>query len=146
PLPSVVLFSDIGGLRPSYYEKAQAVADGGYAVLLPNIYYRDVTGAAVPEGTSYRDRGMLSTLRKYGRKLTPEAQTRDFNALLGCIDTEPEFASESIGVVGYCMTGGFALRMAANHPKRIAAAAGFHSANLAAEDDPNSPVHIASTI
>lgn len=145
-LPGIVLFPDIGGLRAAYHEKAQAVADGGYAVLLPNIYYRDVTGSAVPEGKSYRDRDVFSTLRGYGAHLTPEAQTRDFKALVQCIDAEQEFADAPIGVVGYCMTGGFALRMAASQPDRVVAAAGFHSANLAAEDDPDSPANMVAAI
>ncbi|MDN5863850.1 MAG: dienelactone hydrolase family protein [Gammaproteobacteria bacterium] len=145
-LPPVVMFTDIGGLRPSYYEKAQKVAEGGYAVLLPNIYYRDVTGQAVPDSRSYRERAMLSTLRSYGRRLTPDALAGDFEALLRCIDAEPEFADGGIGVVGYCMTGGFALRMAANHSRRVVAAAGFHSARLAVEDDPASPLHVVDSI
>ncbi len=146
PLPTVALFTDIGGLRPSYYEKAQKVADGGYAVLMPNVYYRDATGPVVPEGKSYRDPDVRPTLVEYAGHLTPDEQARDFEALLACIDAEPEFADGGVGVVGYCMTGGFALRMAANHPDRIAAAAGFHSARLAAEDDPNSPVQVVGTI
>lgn len=145
-LPPVVMFTDIGGLRPSYYAKAQRVADEGYAVLLPNIYYRDVAGSAVPDGKSYRERGVLSTLRSYGRHLTPDALAGDFEALVGCIDAEPEFADGMIGAVGYCMTGGFTLRMAADHPDRVAAAAGFHSANLAAADDPASPLHVVDRI
>ena len=146
PLPSVVLFTDIGGLRPCYHEKAQQVADNGYAVLMPNIYYRNARGPVVPEGKSFRDPDVRSTLFDYAGQLTPEAQSRDFTALLGCIDSEAEFAGGKLGVVGYCMTGAFALRMAALYPNRVAAAAGFHSANLAAAGDPNSALHVVGSI
>lgn len=146
PLPAVVLFTDIGGLRRCYHDKAQRVADGGYAVLMPNIYYRDQAGPVVPEGKSFRDPDVRPTLPEYARHLTPEAQSRDFDALLATIDAEDEFAHGPVGVVGYCMTGAFALRMAARHPERVAAAAGFHSARLAAADDENSPVHIVDRI
>ena len=146
PLPAVVLLTDIGGLRPCYFEKAQNVADLGYAVLMPNVYYRDASGAVVPEGKSFRDPDVRPTLFEYAGHLTPEAQARDFSALLRCIDAEPEFRQGGVGVAGYCMTGGFALRMAANHPDRVVAAAGFHSARLADESDPNSPLHIVSGI
>ncbi|MDN3556483.1 dienelactone hydrolase family protein [Halomonas maura] len=146
PLPAVVLFTDIGGLRPCYHEKAQRIADHGYAVLMPNVYYRDATGAVVPEGKSFRDPDVRPTLLAYAAHLTPEAQARDFAALLRCIDSEAEFADGQVGVVGYCMTGAFALRMAAEHPGRVAAAAGFHSARLAEADDPASPVHVVGTI
>lgn len=146
PLPAVVLFTDIGGLRPCYHEKAQRIADNGYAVLMPNVYYRDATGAVVPEGKSFRDPDVRPTLLEYAAHLTPEAQARDFAALLDCIDSEAEFADGKVGVVGYCMTGAFALRMAAEYPGRVAAAAGFHSARLADADDPNSAVHVVGTI
>ncbi|MDI5985346.1 dienelactone hydrolase family protein [Halomonas sp. M4R5S39] len=146
PLPAVVLFTDIGGLRPCYHEKAQQIADNGYAVLMPNVYYRNARGPVVPEGKSFRDPDVRPTLFEYAGHLTPEAQSRDFVALLDCIDSEAEFADGQVGVVGYCMTGSFALRMAAEHPDRVAAAAGFHSARLAGTDDPNSPVHVVGSI
>ncbi|MCH4565099.1 dienelactone hydrolase family protein [Halomonas sp. EGI 63088] len=146
PLPAVVLFTDIGGLRPCYHEKAQQNADNGYAVLMPNVYYRNASGPVVPEGKSFRDPDVRPTLFEYAGHLTPEAQSRDFAALLDCIDGEAEFADGKLGVVGYCMTGAFALRMAAEHPDRVAAAAGFHSARLAGVDDPYSPVHVVGTV
>ncbi|MBW6390713.1 dienelactone hydrolase family protein [Billgrantia antri] len=146
PLSAVVLFTDIGGLRLCYHEKAQQLADNGYAVLMPNIYYRDARGPVVPEGKSFRAPDVRPTLFGYAGRLTPEALSRDFAALLSCIDNEREFAEGKIGVVGYCMTGAFALRMAAEHPERVAAAAGFHSANLAKADDPNSLVHVVEAI
>ncbi|PXX97174.1 dienelactone hydrolase family protein [Halomonas sp. LBP4] len=144
PLPAVVLFTDIGGLRPCYHEKAQQIADNGYAVLMPNVYYRNASGPVVPEGKSFRDPDVRPTLFEYAGHLTPEAQSRDFAALLDCIDGEAEFADGKLGVVGYCMTGAFALRMAAEHPDRVAA--GFHSARLADADDPYSPVHVVGTV
>ncbi len=146
PLPAVVLFTDIGGLRPCYHEKAQQIADNGYAVLMPNVYYRNASGPVVPAGKAFRDPDVRPTLVEYAGHLTPEAQSRDFVALLDCLDGEAEFADGKLGVVGYCMTGAFALRMAAEHPDRVAAAAGFHSARLAGADDPASPVHVVGSI
>ncbi|NIC04862.1 dienelactone hydrolase family protein [Billgrantia bachuensis] len=146
PLPAVVLFTDIGGVRPCYHEKARRIADNGYAVLMPNVYYRDASGTIVPEGKSFRDPDVRPTLVEYAGHLTPEAQSRDFAALLDCIDNDGAFANGKIGVVGYCMTSAFALRMAAEHPDRIAAVAGFHSARLAEANDPNSPVNVVGTI
>lgn len=146
PFPAVVLFTDIGGVRPCYHEKAQRVADAGYAVLMPNIYYRDQAGPVVPEGKSFRDEDVRPTLSEYAGHLTPDAQAGDFDALLAAIDDELEFASGPVGVVGYCMTGAFALRMAARHGDRVAAAAGFHAARLADEGSETSPHRIVGSI
>lgn len=146
PLPAVVLFTDIGGIRPCYHDKAQTLADDGYAVLMPNIYYRHGAGSPVPQGKSFRDDDVLPSLFEIARELTPDAQNRDFAQLLATIDAEAEFADGPVGVVGYCLTGSFALRMAANHPDRVAAAATFHAANLAVEDDRNSVLHEVKNI
>jgi len=146
PLPAVVLLTDIGGVRDSYHDKAQTVADDGYAVLMPNIYYRDTAGSPVPEGKSFRDDDVLPGLFEMSKTLTPEAQKTDSSAYLATIDAEAEFGEGPVGVVGYCLTGSFAVRMAADHPQRVAAAAGFHSAGLAVEDDANSVMHIVDKV
>lgn len=146
PLPGVVLFTDIGGLRPSYYDKAQKVADAGYAVLLPNVYYRSLKGEAVPAGSSFRDPAVFPKLMKYREALTPAAQAADFAALLEGMTRLAEFAPGGIATVGYCMTGGFALRFAALHPDRVVAAAGFHSAGLAKAGDPLAVDGLVGTI
>ena len=137
PLPSVIVLTDIGGLRPCYDDKAQTIADGGYAVLLPNIYYRSVKGQAVPNGKSFRDADVRPQINDYAARLTPQAQAEDFTALVAGMDAEPEFAAGACAVIGYCLTGSFAVRMAALHPDRVVAAAGFHSARLAPEGDPS---------
>jgi len=146
PLPAVVLLTDIGGIRGCYHDKAQTIADDGYAVLMPNIYHRDGAGSPVPEGKAFHEDDVLPELFKLTRKLTPEAQKHDSTAYLATIDAQAEFAEGPVGVVGYCLTGSFALRMAADHPERVAAAAGFHAAGLAVEDDADSVMHVLDTV
>ena len=41
--PGVILYTDIGGIRPSQQEMARQLAGAGYVVLMPNVFYR--TGA-----------------------------------------------------------------------------------------------------
>ena len=146
PLPAVVLFTDIGGIRPCYHDKAQTIADDGYAVLMPNIYYRDCAGSPVPQGKSFRDADVRPGVFELAAKLTPDLQKRDFSALLATIDAEAEFSDAPVGVVGYCLTGSFALRIAATHPDRVAAAAAFHATSLAVEDDSASAMHVVNNI
>ena len=40
PWPAVIMFPDAGGARPAFNAMAQQLAELGYAVLLPNLYYR----------------------------------------------------------------------------------------------------------
>ena len=132
--PPVILFTDIGGIRPTYMEKAQRIADGGYAVLMPNIYYRSKRAPVVPEGQHFRD--MLGVLRGYAELLTPDALRHDFAALMGSVAAEPACGKGPVGAVGYCLTGGFPVWLSSLHPDRVGAAAGFHSAALAASGSP----------
>ena len=142
----MIVLTYMGGVRPCYDYKAQAIADAGYAVLLPNIYYRSVQGRAVPEGKSFRDPDMMPKVRELAGQLTPAAQAEDFPAWLAAMDEQPEFAGGPRAVIGYCLTGGFAVRMAALHPDQIAAAAGFHSAQLAPESGAGGLVEAVGTI
>jgi carboxymethylenebutenolidase len=50
--------------------------------------------------------------------------------------------SGTIGVVGYCMGGGFAISALGRFPDRVAAAASFHGGSLAT-DKPDSPHRLA---
>ena len=40
PWPAVLFFMDGFGIRPAMWEMGQRLADGGYVVLLPDLYYR----------------------------------------------------------------------------------------------------------
>jgi len=56
------------------------------------------------------------------------------------LDEQPSVdTARKIGVMGYCMTGSYTLRLAAAIPERIGAGASFHGGGLAtdAEDSPH---------
>ncbi len=40
PWPAVIFYMDAGGIRPAMVEMAQRLADAGYLVLLPDLFYR----------------------------------------------------------------------------------------------------------
>ena len=136
---AVILYMDAFGVRPAMREMAGRMAEGGYAVLLPNLYYRagraEELGAFDP-ATSFQggpDRERLMGLYK---SLTQKGVMEDTGAMLEYLDKETDGAK--VGCVGYCMGGGFALSAAGTFPERVAAAASFHGARLAT-DSPESP-------
>src|SRR5262245_3277085 len=104
---------DAYGLRPQIEAMADRLASEGYAVLAPNVFYRDHEAAL---GTS--DFGVL---REYMKALTPDAVERDARAYLDFL------GAESVGVTGYCMGGRLTLVTAGRLPERVAAAASFHA-------------------
>jgi carboxymethylenebutenolidase len=132
PFPSVLLYMDAFGLRPQIHRMADRLASEGYAVLAPNVFYRD---HAADLGTS--DFGVL---REYMKALTPDAVERDARAYLDFLAPD-----RPVGVTGYCMGGRLTLLTAGRLPERVAAAASFHAANLAT-DAPESPHRVFGDI
>jgi carboxymethylenebutenolidase len=131
--PAVIVYMDAFGIRTELGEMAQRLASGGYVVALPNLYYR--TGpfppfdkrAALVEGPE-RDRfkGMIQSIDS-------AMVMRDTAALIATLDTRPSVRPGTLGVVGYCMGGGYALAAAGTFPARVAAAASFHGGSLATD-------------
>ncbi|CAN5624231.1 hypothetical protein BH10ACT10_BH10ACT10_19010 [soil metagenome] len=76
---------------------------------------------------------------------TPERAAVDADAYVEFLREHDQVDSGPIGVVGYCMGGGLALRTAAGHPGDVGAVGAFHPARLAT-DAPDSPHLLADRI
>ncbi len=129
---SVILFMDIFGLRPALDDMAGRLVAAGYAVLVPDLFYR------FPDKPEFDTRAFADDEKKaqlFGMlRETSQAKTiADTGAFLDALAAEG--LSSPAGVTGYCMGGARALNAAAAHPDRIAAAASFHGGNLATDAD-----------
>ena len=137
PWPGVIFYTDAFGVRPAMVQMAQHVADQGYVVLLPDLFYRfGAYGPLVPAEVLKGDfRAVVGPLMASTDNHKAAEDTAGFLAYL---DSRSDVAGGKIGTVGFCMGGGMALTAAAFHPERVAAAASFHGGNLAT-DQPTSP-------
>jgi len=140
PFPAVILFADVFGLRPTMREMAaRLAASGGYAVLVPNPYYRTTKAPGLPmtlDFNSPADREMIAKVRG---PLTDDAVTSDTVAYVKFLDSQPRVNKRAkMGVFGYCMGGPFTMQAAAANPERIGAGASFHGGGLVT-DKPDSP-------
>jgi carboxymethylenebutenolidase len=141
--PGVIHLTDIGGIRPSHREMAQRLAAAGYTVLLPNVFYRSGRPPMfdfVPKLGEPRTMKRFAELRE---PMTPEAMERDAAAYVDFLASRA--GSGKLAVVGYCFTGGMAMRTAAVRPEKVAAAASFHGGGLYT-DSPTSPHHVLARI
>ncbi|MFT4198716.1 MAG: dienelactone hydrolase family protein [Pseudoxanthomonas sp.] len=139
PFPALLLFTDIRGPRPVYSRLAQRLAGRGLYVLLPHPYYRAGRAPVVDPALPVQDERAHAQRQALRAALTPAALVRDFDALVAFLDARPETDAQRLGVVGYCMSGAFALRLAARFPARVRAAASFHGGGLTtdAADSPH---------
>lgn len=136
--PAVIMFMDAGGVRPAMITMAEHLADLGYSVLLPEMYYRHGVYEPFDPRTAFSDADELARLRRMLGGLTKAMAASDAGAFLDFLAARPEVVGTRVGTTGYCMGGGLSLTAAAHHPDRIAAAASFHGGNLAS-DAPDSP-------
>ncbi|WP_027173268.1 dienelactone hydrolase family protein [Methylobacterium sp. 10] len=137
PWPAVIFYMDAGGIRPAMLDMAQQLADAGYLVLLPDLFYRyGPYGPFVPKEVFAGDfRVILGPLMATTGN---DKAAQDTEAFLAYLDTRDDVASSKVGAVGFCMGGGMALVSAGTYPHRLTVAASFHGGNLAT-DAPTSP-------
>jgi carboxymethylenebutenolidase len=138
PFPAVLIYMDAVGVRPALKEMADRIAAKGFYVLLPNMFYRDGRAPVMDPTTLFKPENRPRLMELVG-SLTAERADSDAGAFLDFLSAQKEVAPGSqVGITGYCMGGGLAVRTAAKFPDRIAAAASFHAGRLAT-DSPNSP-------
>ena len=140
PHPVVLFYMDAPGKRGELHDMARRLGTVGYYVVLANLYYRRDRNFRVGTGDDAR-RIMFEHMASLDRTKV----LTDAAAMLKFADGDPAARSGKVGVVGYCMSGPFALWTAAKFPDRVAAAASFHGVNLCT-DSPESPHRFAADI
>lgn len=138
PRPGVIHLTDIHGVREASRGMARRLAEDGYTVLLPNVFYRTRKPPMFDFPADFGEERTRQRFAELIQPLSPEAMARDATAYVDFLRGEPSTAAGSMGVVGYCFTGAMALRIAAARPDAIAAAASFHGGGLHT-DAPTSP-------
>jgi carboxymethylenebutenolidase len=133
--PGVVMWPDIFGLRPAFRQMAKRLAESGYAVLVPNPFYRVKKAPTAEKGAATP----IPDLRPLAGGLNETTHMTDAKAFIAWLDQQPAVAkNRKIGTQGYCMGGPIAFRTAAAVPDRVGAVASFHGGGLVT-DMPNSP-------
>lgn len=139
----VILYMDAFGPREALYDMGQRIADAGYAVLVPDLYYRSGSYGPFNPKTAFSEEESKTKIRSMMQATSQDLTARDGAAFIEAL--EAEGVTGPIGAVGYCMGGARALTAAARYPDRIKAAASFHGGNLASDAD-DSPHRLADQI
>lgn len=143
---AVIVWPDIMSIRPSFRLMGKRLAQSGYSVLVVNPYYRTVNGRITPEGGSFGDPAIREILMPHARSLSPETCVTDGRAFVKYLDQQAAVdTSKKIGTTGYCMTGSYTIRLAADMPDRIGAGGSFHGGGLVT-DAADSPHLLASKV
>jgi carboxymethylenebutenolidase len=146
---AVLIWPDAFGLRPAMRTMARRLAGEGYAVLVPNPFYR-IGRAPFWDSAAAVDFREPATRQKMGPLMgsvnAAGAAERDAAAYVAFLDAQPQVdTARKVGTQGYCMGGALVLRSAAALPARIGAGASFHGGGLVS-DKPESPHLLAPKI
>jgi len=147
--PGVLIWTDVFGLRPVFRDMARRLAADGYAVLVPNPFYRVAKAPVFGDISNFNfqnpsDRAKLDPLR--ASITAPSAAQTDAVACIAFLDAQKQVdRNKKTGTQGYCMGGPLAVKTAAAVPGRVGAAASFHGGGLVT-DKPDSPHLLAPRI
>lgn len=141
--PAVLFLMDAPGIRDELYDMARRLATSGYAVLLPNLYYR--AGRDTKYGADVLEKGSAEQqrMRAVRTKMTIPPVMRDVADLIAYCDSHADIKPGPIGVHGYCMSGPYALAAAARFPDRVAAAASFYGTWIVSDAEESPHLNLA---
>jgi carboxymethylenebutenolidase len=133
------------GIRPTLNDMAKRLADGGYAVLLPDLYYRSGPSAPMDPKLVFGNPELRGKFMAYVQSLNRDRKIADASACVDFLLSRPEVKGDRLAATGYCLGGNVALTAAGGLPGKFAAVASFHGGRLAT-DDPESPHRFAKNI
>ena len=147
--PGVLIWTDVFGLRPVFRAFGRRLAALGYAVLVPNPFYRYAHAPVIRRvpAFDFKNAADMARLKRWTHALfEPEAVERDAEAYVEFLDRDPRVdVRRKLGTQGYCMGGPLVIRTAARLAGRIGAGASFHGGGLVT-DKPDSPHLLAPKI
>jgi carboxymethylenebutenolidase len=147
--PGILVWTDIFGLRPAFRAMGRRLAAQGYAVLVPNPFYRTARAPLVVDASSFDfdNPAERAKAEQWTASVkVPGAIERDAEAYAAFLDAQPQVdRARKLGTHGYCMSGPLVFKTAAQVPGRIGAAATFHGGGLVT-NKPDSPHLLAPRI
>lgn len=138
PWPVVILYMDAGGLRPVLSAVGERLAAAGFAVVVPDLYWRLGPFAPFDPATVFGDPVERQRLMGMVHSVTQDTVVFDTRAVIASLEQDSRFRSDRVGVLGYCMGGRAAFVVASKLGQRIAASASIHPGGLVT-DAPDSP-------
>jgi len=118
--PGVVVVMAVWGVDAQLRDTVRRLAKAGYAAVAPDLY----TGLGAPSGDGATD---FAPFRDVAAKLSDDVVDADLAAAADFVRAgAPNGRREKIGVVGFCMGGGIALRQTVDNATTFAAASVFY--------------------
>jgi carboxymethylenebutenolidase len=118
--PAVLLLMEAFGVTPYIRDVANRIAQKGYGVLVPDLYYRKLPNNKFGYDEVEQAMAMMWDL-DFGQPIED-----DLRSALKCLKAQPGVNSDRIGVTGFCLGGGLTFLTACRFSREITAAALFY--------------------
>ena len=143
--PAVIMWPDIASLREVFKVMARRLAAEGYAVIVPNPFYRDAPAPQFADFDAFRKDNGFQKVGPWMAHNTGAAVADTSKAIVAWLDKQPSVnTKKGVGVQGYCMSGTWTVRTAAAVPGRVRAGAGFHPGNGWGGNEADTPLKLFS--
>src|ERR1700733_4079645 len=119
--PGVIVIQEWWGLTTHVAHMADRFAGEGYVALAPDLY----------GGATTHDEGEALKLLL---ELPIDRAARDLRGAVDYLLSRDEVVGETVGVVGFCMGGAFALQLAVQEGGKVAAAVAFYPTGYLPDD------------
>lgn len=119
--PGLIVTQEWWGLTPHMAHTADRFAAEGYVALAPDLY-----GGA----TTHDEAEALQLLLE----IPVDKAARDLRGAVDYLLSREEVVGETIGVVGFCMGGSFALQLAVQEGAKVAAVVAFYPVGYMPDD------------
>jgi carboxymethylenebutenolidase len=119
--PGLIVIQEWWGLTAHMARVADRFAEKGYVALAPDLY-----GGA----TTHDEGEALQMLLE----IPVDRAARDLRGAVDYLLSRDEVAGETVGVVGFCMGGSFALQLAVQEGGKVAAAVAFYPVGYMPDD------------
>jgi carboxymethylenebutenolidase len=119
--PAVIVIQEWWGLTTHIAHMADRLAGEGYVALAPDLY----------GGVTTHDEGEALQLLL---EIPVDRAARDLRGAVDYLLLRDEVVGETLGVVGFCMGGSFALQLAVQEGGKVAAAVAFYPIGYMPDD------------
>jgi len=133
--PAVILYMDAPGIREELYGFARRIADQGYSVLLPDMYYRL---GRLRFDMKTADDAVRQEMFGAMNSLSNALVMKDTAAWLSYLESAPGVRAGPVGCIGYCMSGQYVVSAAGAFPEKMGAIASLYGVGIVT-DAPDSP-------
>jgi carboxymethylenebutenolidase len=139
PFPVVLVYMDGLGLRDELRGIGRRIADAGYFVAIPDLYYRFGDGITF-DARALQDpeSGEMQRMFGYVQRVDDHAVMEDTRAILDQLANESSASGGPMGCVGFCLGGRLVVRAMTTFPDVFAAGSALHPSFIVAEG-PDSP-------